>query len=232
MDLLVVVRAGDRLAASLLLSAVGEVAGGGRPVVVHTSAESELAVRSRTFELVVVDPDVAALDLGSGDGRRPGLRVVGWLTSPSSARVAALLEAGAEDVLDPTMAHVELVARLQAAVRRTGPVSSRPAVLGGLQVDSRLRSARWHDTALALTPREVEVLQVLVAAGGRPVPRESIYRQVWRWAMPRGDRTVDVNVKRLRGKLAAAGVPVEIATQPGVGYRVRVLDDDPVATGP
>lgn len=231
MDLLVVVRAGDRLASTLLLSAVGEV-GGGRPVVVHTSAEAELAVRSRTFELVVIDPDVAAPDLGSGDGRRPAPHVVGWLTAPSSSRVAALLAAGTEDVLDPTMAQVELVARLQGAVRRTGPVSSRPAVLGGLQVDSRLRSARWRDTPLALSPREVEVLQVLVAAGGRPVPRDGMYRQVWRWAMPRGDRTVDVNVKRLRSKLAAAGVPVEIATQPGVGYRVHVHDDDPVATGP
>lgn len=231
MDLLVVVRAGDRLAASLLLAAVGEVAGG-RPVVVHTSAEYELAVRSRTFELVVVDPDLATPDLGSGDGQRPAPRVVGWLPAPSSARVAALLEAGAEDVIDPTMAHVELVARLQGAVRRTGPVSTRPAVLSGLQVDSRLRSAHWRDTPLALTPREVEVLQVLVAAGGRPVPRESMYRQVWRWAMPRGDRTVDVNIKRLRSKLAAAGVPVEVVTQPGVGYRVSVNDDDAVTMGP
>jgi len=224
-----VVRAGDRLLPPLL-DAVAQLVST-RPVVVHTSGEAELALHSAQRDLLILDPDVAAIDVLRGEASA-GPAVVGWLRARSSTRVAQLLDAGADDVVDASMAPVELSARLRRALQgRAASVAGRPAVLGALQVDARLREATWRDAALPLTPRETEVLQVLVAAGGQAVPREVIYRQVWRWAMPRGDRTVDVNVKRLRGKLADAGVPVEIVTQPGVGYRVNVDTTAPVVTG-
>ena len=226
-DVLVAIRLGDRSAAGLL-AAVATVAAE-PPAVVHTGAETELALRSRGRDLLVVDPAVSGVPASADDPAPP---TVGWLSTPSSRRVAKLLDAGAEDVLDPSMSEVELVARLRrvARVRRVG-LAARPAELGGLRVDARLREASWQGRPLALTRREMEVLQVLVAARGRPVAREVVYRQVWRWAMPRGDRTVDVNVKRLRDKLASAGIPVEIVTLPGVGYRIGVHDTDTVASG-
>lgn len=114
-----------------------------------------------------------------------------------------------------------MASRLRRVARRSsGSTGSRPATCGGLEVDARLGLATWRGAPLSLSPRELEVLQVLVAAGGVTVAREVIYRQVWRWSMPRGDRTVDVNVKRLRAKLAAAGVGAQILTQAGVGYRL------------
>lgn len=228
-DVVMVVRAGDRLLAPLL-DTVTQLAGA-RPVVVHTSSEAELALRSVNRDLVVLDPDVAPIGVLRDDAEGRAA-VVCWLTTGSSARVAQLLDAGADDVVDASMAPVELSARLRRALQGRSPaVAAQPAVLGGLRVDARLREASWQGNALPLTPREAQVLQVLVAAGGRPVSREVVYRQVWRWAMPRGDRTVDVNVKRLRDKLAAAGVPVEIVTQPGVGYRINVEATAPVVTG-
>jgi DNA-binding response OmpR family regulator len=187
--------------------------------------------------VVVVDPDVAALSVIGAGGDRPGPAVVGWLTARSSARAAMLFDAGASEVLDAAMGEAELGARVRRVVRdHTSQVPVAPVAVGGLTVDARRRESSWNGTPLALTPREAEVLQVLVAAGGAIVSREVIYRQVWRWAMPRGDRTVDVNVRRMRSKLAAAGVPVEIVTQPGVGYRLRVGEvsersDPPVVTG-
>ena len=55
------------------------------------------------------------------------------------------------------------------------------------------------------------------------MPREILYKRVWGYAMARGDRSVDVNVKRLRGKLAkVAGTALEIKTQPGIGYRLEL----------
>lgn len=229
MHVLMVVRVGDRLLTPLLDTITKAL--GGLPVTVHSSAEAELALRSAHQDLVILDPDVATIDiLPDNPESRPA--VVGWVSARSSARVAELLDAGADDVVDPSMAAVELASRLRRALRRQpAAITNQPAVLGALRVDARLREAFWQDTVLPLTPREAELLQVLVAAGGRPVPRESIYRQVWRWAMPRGDRTVDVNVKRLRGKLGASGVPVEIVTHPGVGYRLRIGTEDPVVTG-
>jgi DNA-binding response OmpR family regulator len=76
---------------------------------------------------------------------------------------------------------------------------------------------------LQLTPRERDVLHALAAAQGATVRREVLYRLVWGYAMARGDRTVDVNVKRLRDKLAAAvGAPLTIETEQAVGYRLTV----------
>lgn len=225
MDVLVAVRAGDRLAGGLV-AACAETAG--EPLtVVHTTAEAQLALRSSGRDLLVADPDIAPPDLA-----RDGPPVIAWTGSRSSARAAQLLGSGAEDVLDGSMLPAELVARVRRVSERLQPhLVERPVAFAGFQVDARLRTASWEGRPLPLTPRELQVLQVLVAAEGHPVSREAIYRQVWRWAMPRGDRTVDVNVTRLRGKLAASGVPVEILTQPGVGYRLAAREPAPAVTG-
>jgi DNA-binding response OmpR family regulator len=221
-DVVVAVRQGDRTAAGLVAAVAA--ASGSHPVVVHTAAEVELALRSRGRDLLVADPDIAALGQlprSSPGADAPGF--VGWLPARSSAKAAELLDAGADEVLDASMVVAELNARLERVIRlRAGGSVTQPAAVGGLRVDARLHQASWQDRALALTPREMEVLQVLVARAGTTVSRDAIYRQVWRWAMPRGDRTVDVNIKRLRSKLADEGVPVEIVTHPGVGYRLGV----------
>lgn len=223
MDVVVAVHPGDRLATGLV-AAVAAVAD--EPAtVVHTAADAALALRSRGRDLFVWDPAVAAPPPAGGN---TPLRIA-WIASRSSAEAAKLLAAGAEDVLDGSMLAAELEARLGKVLARVrGHLVEQVAEYAGLRVDARRRFAAWQDQPLGLSPRELEVLQVLVAAEGRPVPREMVYRQVWRWAMPRGDRTVDVNVTRLRGKLTAAGVPVEIVTQPGVGYRLSV--PEPVTT--
>jgi len=78
------------------------------------------------------------------------------------------------------------------------------------------------------------VLLALAEAAGETVPREVIYRKVWGYSMVRGDRSVDVNVKRLRDKLEQAEVELRIRTTSGVGYRlilqVAKPDETPVAT--
>lgn len=230
MDVLLALRAGDRGVATLR-SAITTVTDT-PPAVVHTSAEAELALRGHGHDLLVLDPDIAAMDIVTQPEGESPTGVVGWLRVRSSARIAELLDTGMEDVLDISMAEVELAARLRRVMaRRSGHLVPRPVSIGELHVDARLRSASWQRQPLPLTPRELEVLQVLVAAGGHTVARDVIYRQVWRWAMPRGDRAVDVNIKRLRGKLAAAGIPVEIVTRPGVGYRLVVADPTPAVTG-
>lgn len=227
-DVVAAIRAGDRQAAGLL-DIITEIAGT-RPIVVHSSTETELALRGRGLDLLVFDPDVVDPAVVTAVDHALTAPIVGWLPRRSPTRVADLLDAGCDDVLDPSMASIEVAARLRRVVSRRVPhVPSRPVTLGCLYVDARLREATWDGESLALTPREVEVLQVLVAAAGQPVSREVIYRQVWRWTMPRGDRTVDVNVKRLRHKLAA--IPVEVVTAPGVGYRISVHEPDAAVTG-
>ena len=75
------------------------------------------------------------------------------------------------------------------------------------------------------------MLQILAETAGRPVRREEIYRRVWGYAMARGDRTVDVNVRRLRAKLAqATAEELQIVTQPGIGYRLDLSLRDEAVT--
>lgn len=224
-DTVVVTRSSDRWL-SRLVSALADVMPR-RPVVVHTLADAEMAIVARTPALVVFDPAVAGTDFPLVLAGRTSARFVGWLGSRSSPVVATLLAAGADDVLDASMGDEELVARIRLCANRSDQRQSSALVIGDLHVDAQHRMAEWAGRPLGLTQREVEVLQVLAASHRRPVRREVIYRLVWGWAMPRGDRTVDVNVKRLRDKIAKAGVVAEIRTHPGVGYAldVRVVDD-------
>jgi DNA-binding response OmpR family regulator len=117
-----------------------------------------------------------------------------------------------------------LLARVAALARRA-PREPSAVDLGSLRVDPARGDASWRGRRLQLTPRERAVLYVLAEAVGATVRREVLYRAVWGYAMARGDRTVDVNVKRLRDKLATAvGPPLSIETEPAVGYRLIVVD--------
>ena len=203
-----------------------EVAGVEVVRLVDREAELALALRTNTVDAVVAADDPvgeAALEHRAGHGR--ACAYVFWLDQASTSRAADLLESGADDVVHAGMGERELRARLGAAIERSprhGPAER--IEFHGLEIDVRHGEASWKGNDLRLTGRERQVLRALVAAEGRAVRREAIYRAVWGFTMARGDRSVDVNVKRLRDKLAAAGSDVVIKTQPGIGYRVEAAE--------
>lgn len=199
-------------------------AGGFDARITRAPAEAAHALEVAAVAGLVLDPTLAGPDFASRLRRRsPAAPVVGWLPVASSTQAAELLEAGADDVLDATMGERELAARLRRAVHgRTGRLDGRIEV-DRLVVDPDHGEATWDGRRLELSGREREVLHVLAGAAGHTVRRDVLYRQVWGYAMARGDRSVDVNVKRLRAKLSQAGVGVEIKTAPGVGYRLETV---------
>jgi DNA-binding response OmpR family regulator len=229
MDAVVVTRGSDRWLPRLL-AALGEVVPR-RPLIVHSLGEAEMAIAARSPDVVVFDPSVTGTDFPLVLSRGAGPRCVGWLGSRSSPVVAVLLDAGADEVLDGSMGDEELLARLRACLRRSDDLRSSELTVGPLRVDGQHRVAEWDGRPLGLTAREGEVLQVLAASHRRPVRREVLYRMVWGWSMPRGDRTVDVNVKRLRDKLQRSGAAAEIRTHPGVGYALDVRVPNEAVTG-
>ncbi len=86
---------------------------------------------------------------------------------------------------------------------------------------------------VGFTPREFEVLYALARAEGKPVPRERVYREVWGYEMIRGDRSVDVFVRKVRQKLAAARPDRSyVQTHYGVGYRFEAAGAHEVVEEP
>jgi two-component system, OmpR family, KDP operon response regulator KdpE len=185
-------------------------------------------------------PDVVLLDLGlpDMDGSRLIRRIRRESTTPIlvlSARGAETtkvqaLELGADDYVTKPFGMAELHARLRAALRRAGGPAADAVgrVVAGLLVLDTVR----HEVTVAgqridLTPREFELLKVLLGHAGRLVTRGRLLRAVWGQAYGSEDHYVHVYVSQLRRKLAAADPDGALrdlfVTEPGVGYRVREI---------
>ena len=183
-------------------------------------------------------PDLVVLDLGLPDAdgtavirrvRRDGTTPILILSARDDEpdKVAAL-ELGADDYVTKPFGLEELRARVAALLRRAaGPAADTAGsiTLGPLVLDVTRRRVRVGDVPVDLTPREYELLKVLMGQPGRLVTRGALLRAVWGRQYVEEDHYLHVYVSRLRRKLAAAdpsGTMHDlIAAEPGVGYRIR-----------
>ena len=136
------------------------------------------------------------------------------------------LRAGADDWVTKPAHPEEVLARVEAVVRRRKQASARvetgPLVAGELEIRADQFQAFARGTSVDLTRREFEVLQLLAQTAGKVLQREEIYQSVWGYAMAHGDRSVDVFVRKVRQKLEKASPDWSyIHTHFGVGYRFQ-----------
>jgi phosphate regulon transcriptional regulator PhoB len=131
------------------------------------------------------------------------------------------LEIGADDYVVKPFSPKELLARVRAVLRRSGPAPGAASLrLGALVIDVGTHTVSVGGLALALTPKEFDLLRALVDARGRVLSREFLLDRVWGYsrASEIESRTVDVHVRRLRVKLGPEGR--RILTVKSVGYRL------------
>ena len=127
------------------------------------------------------------------------------------------LDLGADDYLSKPFAFAELVARIRALARRSGPPRPPSLSRGDLQVDPARRIASRAGRPLALTQKEFAVLQLLLEAQGAVVPAEQLLERGWDEMADPFTTTVKATIHRLRAKL---GDPPVIDTVAQAGYRI------------
>ncbi|ARA97889.1 MULTISPECIES: response regulator transcription factor [Geobacillus] len=127
------------------------------------------------------------------------------------------LEAGADDYLVKPFEIDELVARLKALARRTFvPLQEETVTFHGFTLNRTSHTLHRNNEEISLTPREFQLLDLLVQNQGQVVPRETILDRVWGWDADVSMKTIDATIKLLRKKLKDD----VIQTVRGVGYKI------------
>lgn len=133
------------------------------------------------------------------------------------------LKAGGDDYLVKPFAFSELLARLEAIVRRHDPRAAEQTELKAddLRLDLVARKAIRGSREIDLFPREYAILEYLMRNAGRPVTRTMLLNHVWDYQFEPQANVVDVHISRLRRKIDAPGDRPLIETLRGEGYRIR-----------
>jgi DNA-binding response OmpR family regulator len=205
-------------------------------VIGHAADPEQLAALK--LHALVVNPAITGLDYIEWVSRRiPGLALlVCSRPAPVADRVRAL-RTGADDWITKPCHPEELVARIEAVLRRRRagelPAEDEAIVAGELAIRPDRFDAYAAGNPAALSRKEYELLAQLASADGRVLEREEIYQRVWGYTMARGDRSVDVFVRKLRQKLEAISPGWRyVHTHFGVGYRFAAEPLESADTAP
>jgi DNA-binding response OmpR family regulator len=133
------------------------------------------------------------------------------------------LTLGADDYLAKPFFVEELIARVQALLRRISGERQNVLVVGDLHLDRISREVTWRGEAVDLTGREFNLIEYLMRSPGRIFTRTQILEHVWGYDFDPSTNVVDVCIQRIRKKIASIGVEGEspIESVRGVGYRFR-----------
>jgi DNA-binding response OmpR family regulator len=199
----------------------------------ESGAEALTLARAHRPDLVVLDVMLPGLDglevcrILQAESRTPTILLTARTLEEDKLRG---LELGADDYVTKPFSPRELVARVRAVLRRSGPGprASRRLGFGDLEVDLDGCEVRLAGQSVALTPAEFRLLEALVRAPGRAFTRSELLERAFGHDYDGLDRTVDVHVKNLRRKLEPDPArPSRIVTVYGVGYKFSGASDAP-----
>ncbi|MEZ5156142.1 MAG: response regulator transcription factor [Solirubrobacterales bacterium] len=190
-----------------------------------------MKINAIVLDMSVLPPEEAWPFLERVCGMLPGLGVIVCTNESTVAQRVRGLRLGADDWVGKPCHPEEVMARIEAVVRRRrrqsgGREERGPLVVGELEIRADQYQAFVSGRSADLTRREFELLQALADAQGSVIERGEIYRRVWGYEMAHGDRSVDVFIRKLRIKLEQLSPSWSyIHTHFGIGYR---FDPEPV----
>jgi two-component system OmpR family response regulator len=132
------------------------------------------------------------------------------------------LKAGGDDYLTKPYAFVELLARIDALMRRRSPASVKTKLaVGDLELDLLTRAATRSGQAIDLQPREFRLLEYLMRHAGQVVTRTMLLESVWEYHFDPQTNVIDVHISRLRAKIDKGFEAPLLQTVRGAGYMIR-----------
>ena len=191
-------------------------------LTVERAATGEAALAAADYDVVLLDlglPDIDGFDVCRRLRARSEVPIIVVTARGDEVDRVVGLELGADDYIVKPFGFRELFARIRAVTRRAQARSDEVALLtvGSLQVDRRTHQVTLAGEALALTPKEFDLVALLAEEPGTVFSRTHILEEVWdaHWYGP--TKTLDVHVAALRKKL---GDPAWVETVRGVGFRL------------
>lgn len=202
---------------------------GFRTVMARDGAEGLRAARSESPSLAVLDiglPEMDGLELCKAIRREADLPIL-FLTARDDEVDRILgLELGGDDYVTKPFSPRELVARVRAILKRSGPEVERPKEklltyrIGGLSLTPESHVCRVDQSNVTLTSTELSILERLMSRPTQVFSRPALVDAIWGPGMVVSDRTLDSHLRNLRSKLADAGCSDAIETLHGVGLRM------------
>jgi two-component system OmpR family response regulator len=193
-----------------------------RPVSMADVAD---IARANGAALLILDRLLYGVDSLSAleDLRKQGIKIPVLVTSVLSSvdEIAQGLKAGADDYLAKPFYMVELVARIEALLRRLGNVRTTRLSVDDLEMDLIEQTIFRGDKKIDLLPREFKLLEYFLRHPGQVVTREMLLKDVWQHAFGMETKVVDAHISNLRRKIDEPGWPSRIANVRGMGYMLR-----------
>ena len=195
--------------------------------VANTGPEAVARARERDADLIILDLMLPGFDgyrvirTLRGDGIETPILVL--TARGEEADKVKGLRLGADDYVTKPFGAMELLARVEALLRRSRLSAPAPAVVdqfGEVEVNRAARTVKRRGGPVALTPKEFDLLIALMDRAGAVVPRGDLLSAVWGYQQDVSTRTVDIHVSELRAKLEPnPAQPVHIITVRKTGYR-------------
>ena len=212
------------------------VAKGARVLDVASGEEAIEVLRRETVDLILLDLNMPGMGgLAACRAIRAGWDVPIIVVSvrESDQDKVEALDAGADDFVSKPFSFDELMARMRAALRRSGfATDTAPLKISvpGLEVDFANRRVVAGGTLVRLTPTEFDILRYLVSQANKPVPHKRLLQAIWGPEYGEQIEYLRVFINQLRKKIEPPGSkPVFIATEPRIGYRFILPSAEEVA---